>query len=446
MQRIIFNLILAIEQVGLNKLRSFLTALGIVFGVGAVIAMLAIGAGARKSILDQMKIIGVNNIVIESLQADEIEEEEDGDDGDTGSNNNAENDKKPYSPGLTLADAEIIMATVPGVEFVSPEIEIQATIIKDEIQKKGRCIGVYNGYFELNNLQLRKGNFFSETHVRNARPVCVIGENVEKRFFGGRQALGSSIKVNNVWLEIIGVLESKNVSKESLSSLGLRNLNDDIYIPTKTLLVRFKDRGKFLAKLVGNRNRRRNNNTNENTHQLDKLVVRMKESNKLQVSADLMARILYRRHNEVRDYQIQVPELLLEQEQKTQDTFNFVLAAIAGISLLVGGIGIMNIMLASVLERTKEIGIRRSLGATQKDIVQQFVFEAVFISFLGGMIGIILGVIGAKLIAASADIPTVISAWSIILSFGVSSSVGLIFGIVPARRASQLDPITALRT
>lgn len=446
MQRIIFNLILAIEQVGLNKLRSFLTALGIVFGVGAVIAMLAIGAGARKSILDQMKIIGVNNIVIESLQADEIEEEEDGDDGDTGSNNNAENDKKPYSPGLTLADAEIIMATVPGVEFVSPEIEIQATIIKDEIQKKGRCIGVYNGYFELNNLQLRKGNFFSETHVRNARPVCVIGENVEKRFFGGRQALGSSIKVNNVWLEIIGVLESKNVSKESLSSLGLRNLNDDIYIPTKTLLVRFKDRSKFLAKLVGNRNRRRNNNTNENTHQLDKLVVRMKESNKLQVSADLMARILYRRHNEVRDYQIQVPELLLEQEQKTQDTFNFVLAAIAGISLLVGGIGIMNIMLASVLERTKEIGIRRSLGATQKDIVQQFVFEAVFISFLGGMIGIILGVIGAKLIAASADIPTVISAWSIILSFGVSSSVGLIFGIVPARRASQLDPITALRT
>ncbi|MEO0341367.1 MAG: ABC transporter permease, partial [Bacteroidota bacterium] len=176
MQRSLFNLILAIEQVNVNKLRSFLTALGIVFGVGAVIAMLAIGAGARKSILDQMKIIGVNNIVIEALLPDEMAEDEESDDSDSGSTGN-ENDKKPYSPGLTLADADIIRATIPGVEFVSPEIEIQATIIKDEIQKKGRCIGVYNGYFELNNLQLRRGNFFSETHMINARPVCVIGEN-----------------------------------------------------------------------------------------------------------------------------------------------------------------------------------------------------------------------------------------------------------------------------
>lgn len=436
MRRYLFNFQLAVEQVAVNKLRSILTALGIVFGVGAVIAMLAIGSGARQSILDQMKLIGVNNIVIESLQADEMVEDESEEENDN-------EEKKPFSPGLTLADMEAIEAIVPGVEFTCPEIVMNTNIIYDGTQIKGRSVGVANSYFELNNLQLRKGTFFTDHHEKMASPVCIIGGNIEKRLFSRSEAVGSYIKSKNTWLKVVGVLETKNASSQSLQSLGLRNLNDDIYVPTNTLLVRFRDRGQFVRQLIGRQNR---NNEVGNIHQLDKITVRMRDSEKLQASANVMARILNRRHNSVKDYSIQVPELLLEQEQKTQDTFNFVLAAIAGISLLVGGIGIMNIMLASVLERTKEIGTRRSLGATKTDIVQQFVFEAVFISFLGGLIGIILGVVTANLISTSADIPTVISGWSIILSFGVSSAVGLIFGIVPAQRASELDPITALRT
>lgn len=443
MQRFLFNFLLAVEQVALNRLRSILTALGIVFGVAAVIAMLAIGSGARKSILDQMKLIGVNNIVVESLQPNEMEDEEEEED----SGNNNDNNKKPFSPGLRLADVAAIEKIVPGIDLISPEIELSTNIIYKEIQRKGRCIGVRNSYFELNNLQLSKGVFFSPKHLKDASPVCIIGTDVEKRFFNKEEAIGQYIKSNNVWLKVIGVLESKSLNNASLESLGLRDLNEDIYVPVNTLLVRFKDRSNFFKQLVGSNGRRnRGNNTNRNIHQLDKVTFRMEDSQKLQASADLMARIIYRKHNRVQDYSITVPELLLEQEQKTQDTFNFVLAAIAGISLLVGGIGIMNIMLASVLERTKEIGIRRSLGATQKDIIQQFVSEAVFISLLGGIIGIFLGVIAANVIAASAEIPTIISAWSIILSFGVSSAVGLIFGIVPARRAALLDPITALRT
>jgi putative ABC transport system permease protein len=437
MQRYLFNFQLAVEQVAVNKLRSILTALGIVFGVGAVIAMLAIGSGARQSILDQMKLIGVNNVVIESLQADEMAEDDSDDD------NNDNQEKKPFSPGLTLADMQAIQQIVPGVEFACPEIVMNTNIIYNGTQIKGRSVGIANSYFELNNLQLRKGTFFTDYHEKMASPVCIIGGNIEKRLFNRSEAVGSYIKSKNTWLKVIGVLETKNASSQSLQSLGLRNLNDDIYIPTNTLLVRFRDRGQFVRQLIGRQNR---NNEVGNIHQLDKITVRMQDSEKLQASANVMARILNRRHNGVKDYAIQVPELLLEQEQKTQDTFNFVLAAIAGISLLVGGIGIMNIMLASVLERTKEIGTRRSLGATKTDIIQQFVFEAVFISFLGGVIGIILGVVTANLISTSADIPTVISGWSIVLSFGVSTAVGLVFGIVPAQRASELDPITALRT
>lgn len=435
MQRYLFNLQLAIEQVAVNKLRSVLTALGIVFGVGAVIAMLAIGSGARQSILDQMKLIGVNNIVIESLQSDQM------DDADEDEDSNE--DKAPFSPGLTLADMQAIQQIVPGVELACPEIVLNTHLIYDGSQIKGRTVGIANSFFDLNNLSLSKGVFFTDYHEKMASPVCIIGGNIEKRLFSRSEALGSYIKAKNTWLKVVGVLENKNASIQSLQSLGLRNLNDDIYVPTNTLLVRFRDRGQFVRQLVG----RQNQNSNlDNIHQLDKITIRMQDSKTLQASANVMARILNRRHNGVKDYAIQVPELLLEQEQKTQDTFNFVLAAIAGISLLVGGIGIMNIMLASVLERTKEIGTRRSLGATQNDIIQQFVFEAVFISFLGGLIGILLGVVTANLISASADIPTVISGWSIVLSFGVSSAVGLVFGIVPAKRASELDPITALRT
>ncbi|KGE85849.1 MAG: ABC transporter permease [Phaeodactylibacter xiamenensis] len=434
MQRVLFNFLLAVEGVNANKLRSFLTALGIIFGVGAVIAMLAIGTGAKQAILDQMKLIGTNNIVIEAVvpeTGDEISTE-----------NEEEEEKKPYSPGLSLADLASIQKTVPTVDRLSPEIILPVSVVRAGRQEKGRCIGVENAFFELNGLEIGQGIAFQPVHMEKGEAVCIIGTEVKKRFFSEEEPVGKLIKCGKTWLRVIGVLKKRNASEESLARLGIRDYNSDVYIPVSTALLRFRNRALITSDDLGNNDE----NKAKNYHQLDRLVVRVDDSKKLRASADVIARILQRRHLQVPDVEIEVPELLLEQEQQTQDTFNLVLAVIAGISLLVGGIGIMNIMLASVLERIKEIGVRRSLGATQLDIILQFLFEAVFISLIGGLIGVLLGVGAAKTIASYAEIPTIVSAWSILLSFGVAASIGLVFGLFPAQKAAKQDPIKALRS
>lgn len=434
MQRVLFNFLLAVEGVNANKLRSFLTALGIIFGVGAVIAMLAIGSGAKQAILDQMRLIGTNNIVIKSIVP------EGGDEGASEGENSEE--KKPYSPGLSLADLAAIRKTVPTVDRLSPEIVLNLSVVRAGRQEKGRCIGVENAFFELNGLHVGQGMAFQPVHMKQGEAVCIIGREVQKRFFSQEDPLGKLIKCGKTWLRVIGVLEKRSASEESLSQLGIRDYNADIYVPVSTSLLRFRNRALITREDLGDNN----DNQSKNYHQLDRLVVRVDDSKKLRASADVIARILQRRHLNVPDVEIEVPELLLEQEQQTQDTFNLVLAVIAGISLLVGGIGIMNIMLASVLERIKEIGVRRSLGATQMDIILQFLFEAVFISLAGGLIGVLLGVLAAQTIASYAEIPTIVSAWSILLSFGVAASIGLVFGLFPARKAAKQDPIKALRS
>jgi putative ABC transport system permease protein len=439
MQRILFNFILALEGINANRLRSILTALGIVFGVGAVIAMLAIGNGAQQAILEQMKLIGTNNIVIEAVLPSDKEDEESTD----ASSPNSNEDKKPYSPGLTLEDIEAVHKVLPTVEIISPELVLSTNIIQSAKLIKAKCVGVTNAFFELNQLDLGSGKLFHEKHMDGGRPVCIIGKNIQTKFFSQENPIGQKIKCGNTWLTIIGVLNDRTTSKENLKSLGIRDYNSDVYIPIQTALLRFKNRATVTKSDIGNRG---GNNKDENYHQIDRAVIRVNDSKKLQASADVIARLLTRRHKEQIDFEIQVPELLLEQERKTQDTFNIVLAVIASISLLVGGIGIMNIMLASVLERIKEIGVRRSLGANRQDIILQFLFEAVFISLIGGIIGVLLGVFSATTIASYADIPTIVSPWSIILSFGVAASVGLVFGIFPAQKAAQQDPIKALRS
>ncbi|MEN0006805.1 MAG: ABC transporter permease [Bacteroidota bacterium] len=445
MQRILFNFLLAMEGVNANRLRSFLTALGIIFGVGAVIAMLAIGSGAKQAILDQMKLIGTNNIVIESVLPSEIEgETEEAEATSTGTDTGQNEEKKPYSPGLTLDDVSAIAAILPTAERISPEIILSTTVIQSGKQRKGRCVGVSNAFFELNRLPLAEGSLVHDAHMEDGAAVCVIGKNIQKQFFSQADPLGQKIKCGNTWLTIIGILEDRVATKSNLQRLGIRDYNTDIYVPVTTALLRFKNRALINGEDL--EERWDDDGGDDNYHQLDRLVIRVDESKKLQASADIIARVLKRRHRDMIDFEIQVPELLLEQEQKTQDTFNLVLAVIAGISLLVGGIGIMNIMLASVLERIKEIGVRRSLGANRIDIVLQFLFEAVFISLIGGIIGVLIGVFAARSIAAYAEIPTVVSFWSIVLSFGVAASVGLVFGIFPAQKAAKQDPIKALRS
>ncbi|MCB0572901.1 MAG: ABC transporter permease, partial [Phaeodactylibacter sp.] len=355
MERVLFNFFLAMEGVNANKLRSFLTALGIVFGVGAVIAMLAIGTGAKQAILEQMKLIGTNNIVIKGLEL--TDEGQNGSSSGTGASGSSDSgEKRTYSPGLTLKDAEAIQAILPAAERVSPEVVLATNVVRNGRLEKGRCVGITNAFFDLNNLGLATGRLFHDKHIEQGASVCIIGKEIQARFFSQEDPLGQQLKCGNTWLTIIGVLDRRKASQESLSSLGIRDYNSDVYIPVTTALLRFRNRALVNQNDLGDEDSDEDENRDPNHNQLDQLVVRIGESDKLKASADVIARILKRRHYDVVDFQVEVPELLLEQEQKTQDTFNLVLAAIAGISLLVGGIGIMNIMLVRVTERTREIG------------------------------------------------------------------------------------------
>ena len=437
MDRLLFNLSLAIEGIISNRLRAFLTALGIIFGVAAVVAMLAIGSGAQKAIMEQMKLIGANSIVIKS----QVDTGEDDDEG--AEQANEKKGKRKWSTGLTMLDVQNLESIVPSIDLTGAEINMRHSVIANGIQSKVNCVAIEPSFFELNNLEIGVGRNFTNKQVINGSAVCIIGKSLVSKYFKGEDPLGKKVKVGKTWLTVVGVIKRRLASSSNLEKLGLQDYNANIYVPIQTALIRFENRSKIQKEDVSNR---RNFDADHNYNQLDRVVLRIENEKELQASANIIGRYLERKHNGVKDYEIEIPELLIQQQQKTQETFNIVLAVIAGISLLVGGIGIMNIMLASVLERIKEIGIRRSIGAYKTDIVLQFLFEALLICFIGGLAGIALGVITAKLIAKSADIPTVISSWSIILSFGVAFLVGLIFGLFPAKRASEYDPIIALRS
>lgn len=420
-----------------------LTALGVVFGVAAVIAMLAIGSGAKKYILDQMRLIGTNNIVFTHKSLDKDKTDDTAESTATTSSSN-ETKLETWAPGMSRGDLDAIRE-IPTVEMISPEIIRKTKAIYNGKILDIRCVGVTNTFFPINQLDVAKGHLFTEEHINLDKPVCIIGKNVETKLFSGQNPIGQSLKCGNNYFTVIAVLEKRLATKETLTSLGLRDLNSDVFIPLDVSLIRFGDRSQIRKEHLGRQGRNRDNNDVE-VQQIDRLVVRVKDSKYLQVTADVIARMMKRRHLEQVDFEMEIPELLLQQEQKTQDIFNLVLAVIAGISLLVGGIGIMNIMLASVYERIKEIGLRRAIGATDSDIILQFLFEATLVSIIGGLLGIFLGVAAAKAIATTAEIPTIISWWSVVLSFGVAASIGLVFGILPARKASRLDPIEALRT
>ncbi|WP_114749281.1 ABC transporter permease [Pleomorphovibrio marinus] len=431
-ERLKANFYIAFEAVISNKVRSLLTALGIIFGVAAVIAMLAIGNGAQQEILEQIKLVGVNNIVIEPI-VEQVEGEVDEDAG-------VEEERGKFSPGLKLQDVKAITDNLPGIQNVSPEIIFDTHIVKSGLRRSAKLVGVTPAYFDVLDFRLSEGRMFSEKNLVKGDAVCIIGRGVQSKFFPNQNPIGKRLKSGNQWLEVIGVLEERMVSESSVSKLGIRDFNMDVYIPIQTMLVRYKDRDKVVrSDLVDNES------GSSNYHQIDKLTVQVAESEMLSPTAEVLSKMLERRHFGVVDFEITIPELLLKQQQRTQNIFNIVLGAIAGISLLVGGIGIMNIMLASVMERIKEIGLRLSLGAKKSDIVNQFLFESIMISISGGIIGVILGVVLAHMVSAFAEFPTIITLPSILLSFGVAATVGLVFGITPAKRAASQDPITSLR-
>jgi len=445
LERYIQILSISLEAVFVNKMRSVLTALGIIFGVGAVISMMAIGNGARQEILDQMKLVGVNNIVILPKA-----------NNDNGSSEEEEGKtlKKKYSPGLTLKDAENILTAIPTVEQVSSEAIYQTLAIRNGKKLSVKLSGVSPEFFGLFNQSLKKGEFFNKWQVERGDPVCIIGPEVVTKLFPKEDPIGKYLKSGNVWLKVIGILEGIQVS-EKAEEMGISNYNTNVFTPIKTLLLRYKDRSVInSASFGGGQTIFMGNNTisfwnggdsKGGLNQLDKIVVQVRETDQLSATSKVIKKILDRRHKGVDDYEIKIPELLLKQEQKTKDIFNIVLGAIAGISLIVGGIGIMNIMLASVMERIREIGVRRATGATKKDIVFQFLSEATFISVSGGLLGILLGVFIAKIITVTTGILTIVSFMSIAISFGVAASVGIVFGWLPARKAAEQDPVESLR-
>ncbi len=440
--RLIANFFIALEAILSNIIRSLLTGLGIIFGVAAVIAMLAIGNGAQQEILEQIKLVGVNNIVITPI-VEQVEEELD--------EQSFAIREPQFSPGLTLQDSRSMVEIIPGIERVSPEIIMETFLIKGGTRRSAKLVGVDSTYFDMTSFQFASGSNFSHGQLERGDPVCVIGRNIQTRFFSQENPIGKRIKCGPHWLKIIGVLEQRLISDQSMQNLGIRDYNMDVYTPINTMLIRYKNRSRLTSAIIQRANRNNRNNQEEepsvpvNYHQLDRLVIQVAETDQLASTAEIMARMLERRHYGVVDYEITIPELLLKQQQRTKRIFNIVLGAIAAISLLVGGIGIMNIMLASVMERIKEIGLRLAIGAEQRDIVLQFLFEAMLISVSGGLVGIFLGWVLAIIVSEVADIPTIVSIFSILLSFGVAASVGLIFGITPARRAAEQDPIASLR-
>ncbi|MCJ7508923.1 MAG: ABC transporter permease [candidate division Zixibacteria bacterium] len=412
---------LSFDAIQAHKFRSFLTTLGVMFGVAAVIAMLSIGEGAKRDALEQIEMMGTSNIIIKAKKPPKTK---------TGES------QLNLSEGLNLADAENIKHFSSLVENVVPQVSFKNV---DDIQykdriTKGTVIATTPEYKNLMHMKLVNGRFFTAQENEEAKQVCVLGYNMKKELFAFSNAIGKSIKTGvGYYFTVIGVLEYKKVGKSKIEGVEVRDINEEIYIPLEFMLKKI---GKYPL-------------TNEEGEDfqgvLSEIAVQVKKGRDIPEVAGIVQKVLERRHREVEDYKIIIPEALLRQSQRTQRIFNIVMGCIAGISLLVGGIGIMNIMLATVLERTREIGVRRAVGARKLDVMQQFLLEAVAISFVGCVLGVILGFVLAKGINFYAQWRTIISFGSVLLAVGVSAAVGIGFGYYPAKKAATLDPIEALR-
>ncbi|MCK9180247.1 MAG: ABC transporter permease [Bacteroides sp.] len=404
------NIQLAISGLADHKFRSFLTMLGIIFGVASVIAMLSIGEGAKREAIAKYQDLGVNNIIIREKKLSDSEQEE---------------VRAKFSPGLTLQDAEVIEEIVPGVSYIAAQAELNTDVKFHDKTVKSTVIGVTPTYLNMMNYVIEKGDYISPLQYDNRLKVCVIGKGVAQSLFQKENPIGQMIKIEDQWLEIIGVLESKTLFTETVGELAARDLNTDVFIPLTTFLNRFP------RKVLEN--------------EIQQITVQIDNSGRLVESSKLINEILQRHHFKNEDYGIVIPYELLKQEEKERQIYNFLLGAIAAISLIVGGIGIMNIMLANVTERTREIGIRRSIGARKSDIMSQFVTEAVVISITGGIIGVILGVTLSLFVNVFTDVSTYIKAYSIFIAFAFSVVVGIGFGYLPAKNAANLEPVDSLR-
>ncbi|MGA9069733.1 MAG: ABC transporter permease [Terracidiphilus sp.] len=404
---------LGVQNLMLHGLRSLLTMLGMIFGVAAVVAMLSIGAGARQRVMALIEQMGVHNVIVEAKETMEWQ---------------AHQKVRKISPGLTLQDYRVIRDDVEGIVDSTPRKQLTPQKILPRSQRDMPVvIGVNSTYQRIAGLNLLNGAFFSPSEDEQGAPVCVLGAAAKWNLFGAANPIGQYVKVNEQWLRVIGVVGPLLSAQSDSASSSSSDVNNNIYIPLNSSMLRMED------------------SYSDVRDEIDGIYLAMSDRSNLSEAAQVIHAVLDSSHHGADDYSVIVPAELLAQQKRTEQMFNTVMVAIASISLLVGGIGIMNIMLASILERTREIGLRRAVGARQSDIVRQFVVEAMMISFAGGTIGVVFGFFISRVIAWLAGWSTIVTFSSIALAFLVSISVGLVFGIYPATKAARLDPVEAIR-
>jgi len=399
----------AVEQLRQHKLRTALTLLGMVFGVGAVIAMLSIGEGAKQEALRLIESMGLRNVLVEARDFDE----------------DTLREIREHSVGLSQSDVRAIVQTLPSVEGVSAEKKIKTwNLFSQQASSDAQVLAVSPEYFELASLKIDRGQVIGEDDNKYYAQVAVLGAQAARNLFPAGEALGQRVKINHLWVKVIGVLQDRDLGKDEFQGVSLGGDRNRVFIPLETALKRLK------FELMDS--------------ELDAIRLRLDKKSDPQLSALTVNHLLSRRHGEEKDYDIIIPAALLKQQQQTQKIFTIVMSAIAGISLLVGGIGIMNIMLATVLERTREIGLLRALGARKRDIQIQFLLESATVAGLGAFIGIFFGLLLAFVIQQFAGWPAGWSMMAIVLSVSICLLTGVGFGWYPARQAAALDPIRAL--
>jgi putative ABC transport system permease protein len=406
------DLRMGLENLRAHKLRSLLTMLGMIFGVAAVVAMLSIGAGAQQEVMAFIEQLGVRNLIVEAREAPDSQ---------------ALQKIRKLSPGLSFTDFRVIQANVEGIAAATARKRFTPSKLLPRPQADSPVVyGVSPTYVEIANLAMVSGRFFDEGETTAAAPVVVLGEAAAASLFGADDPVGRYVKVNEQWFQVIGVAGPQLTVQSDVAGLPAQDRNNLMYVPLYSAIFRLED------------------GQSQQKDEIDGIYLQMRQGSDIPSAAALLRGLLNVSHRNAGDFTIVSPAELLAEQRRTQRVFEMVMVAIASISLLVGGIGIMNIMLASVMERTREIGVRRAIGAKRRDVIRQFLIETTIISLAGGVLGVIVGVALSRAIGYLAGWSTIVTTTSIVLAFLVSVTIGLVFGLYPAARAASLDPVKAL--